>query len=517
MGSKQLIWIKRHIMDLASVLCAAFMLCVLPLLFRNAFFDINRVKVNAVIRVIPVILLVFAFAYLVLSNREKPCVVGKPVFLIMAVFLSVCVVSCAMTGFEPTTLTGSEGRYCGLYFMLCCGAAFYMIAWGKASFLRWMVVPVMLCAAACSFLGVLNAMGIDPLGFYVRIQKGQEKLFLSTIGHFDFFGTYLVMIFPLAAGQFIFGKSRFVCAMGCICAAIIACGAMASRTDSAFAGLHLACFSLLVLSGGCFRRLSRALWIWAGVFLLLPVIYGMLRFSAFDLQFSGLPAILDRLHIGELGAALLGVSAWGCFVLERRGVQAPDQRRYAKVMLCAFSAAVFGALLAVLYFSIWDTTTDLGSAASFLRFNDRWGSLRGFAWIRSLRAFYDYEIHQKLFGAGMEQTLRILTPYFDDPSMLVYGVFNDPHCQPLQMLLTCGIVGMTAFVLFYVFMMALLMKHAEKDPLPCGVLSAVFSYSIIMMINVTQPILIATYFSLCGLGVACIREKDTTGGTVYES
>ena len=149
-------------------------------------------------------------------------------------------------------------------------------------------------------------------------------------------------------------------------------------------------------------------------------------------------------------------------------------------------------------------------------FDDSWGSLRGFAWIRSLRAFADASVAQKFFGAGMELTLRVLTPYFDDPSMLRTGVFNDPHCQPLQMLLTCGLLGMAAFVLFYAATLVTLLHHARHDPLLCGAFASVFAYSVVMLINVTQPILIATYFSVCALGLSALRAQRSSGGNTHE-
>ena len=117
----------------------------------------------------------------------------------------------------------------------------------------------------------------------------------------------------------------------------------------------------------------------------------------------------------------------------------------------------------------------------------------------------------------MELTLRVLTPYFDDPTMLRGGVFNDPHCQPLQMLLTCGVLGMTTFVLFYVSMLVTLLRHAGRDPLICGTFASVFAYSIVMLINVTQPILIATYFSVCALGLSGLRaQRFDSGGNTHE-
>ncbi|MGN0775465.1 MAG: O-antigen ligase family protein [Candidatus Ventricola sp.] len=507
---------KKWLPELVSMACAVFMLCVFPLLFRNAFFDINRFKVETVCRVVPVLALLMA-ALVLPKRRKEACVPhpGRTSRLLMLLFLASCVVACARTGFESATLDGSEGRYCGLIFMLCCGAAFFIISEGKSC--GRLIVPIVLCAAAAALLGLLNAMGVDPLGFYVRIKEEQKTVFMSTIGHFDFFGTYLVILFPLAAGQFVFAGKKGMRAFGMSCAVVMALGAMASRTDSALIGLHLACFALLAVSGGSLSEIARALALWAMVCAALPVTCVLLRYSAFSPQISGLPGLLFDLHAGELLCVLLLALSAVCFRLARRGWKAPGRKKTAAVLFAGLALAALVLLGVMVYFSSVDTKTDLGEAAAFLRFNDSWGSLRGFVWIRSLRAFADAGFAQKVFGAGMELTLRVLTPYFDDPSMLRYGVFNDPHCQMLQMLLTCGLLGMTAFVLFYVSMLVTLLRHVGRDPLVCSVFASVFAYSIVMLINVTQPILIGTYFSVCALGLSVLRmQRFDSGGNTDE-
>ena len=504
---------KKRLPELISMACAAFMLCIFPLIFRNAFFDINRFKVEAVCRIVPVLALLMGAAMLLAREKRTPRP-GRASRLLMLLFLASCVIACARTGFEPATLDGSEGRYCGLIFMLCCGAAFFIIGEGKTC--GRLLVPVVICATAVALLGLVNAMGLDPLGFYARIKKGQETVFLSTIGHFDFFGTYLVMLFPLAGGQFVFSEKRGMRAFGLSCAAVMAMGAMASRTDSALIGLHLACFALLAVSADSLMAMARALVLWAMASAALPATCALLRYSAFHPQISGLPGLLFDLHAGELLCALLLVLSAVCFHLARRGRNAPGRRMTAAVLFAGFAFAALVLLGAMVFFSVVDTKTDLGRAAAFLRFDDSWGSLRGFAWIRSMRAFADASVPQKLFGAGMELTLRVLTPYFDDPSMLRTGVFNDPHCQPLQMLLTCGLLGMAAFVLFYAAALVTLLRHAGRDPLQSGAFASVFAYSVVMLINVTQPILIATYFSVCALGLSALRAQRSPGGITHE-
>lgn len=506
---------KKRLPELISLICAAFMLCALPLLFHNAFFDINRFKVEAVCRVVPVLALLMGTAMLLARTGEKRIPhPGRASRLLMLLFLVACVIACARTGFESATLDGSEGRYCGLIFMLCCGAAFFIIGEGKTC--ARLLVPIVICATAVALLGLVNAMGFDPLGFYARIKTGQETVFLSTIGHFDFFGTYLVMLFPLAGGQFVFSEKRGMRMFGLSCACVMALGAMASRTDSALIGLHLACFALLAISGGSLPTMAHALVLWAMACAALPVMCVLLGFSTFHPQISGLPKLLFDLHAGEALCVLLLALAAACVWIARCGRKAPGRRKTAAVLFSCFGLATLLLLGTMVYFSVVDTGRNLGEAASFLRFDDSWGSLRGFAWIRAMRAFADASPVQKLFGVGMELTLRVLTPYFDDPSMLRGGVFNDPHCQPLQMLLTCGLLGMAAFVLFYAATLVTLLHHARHDPLLCGAFASVFAYSVVMLINVTQPILIATYFSVCALGLSALRAQRSSGGNTHE-
>lgn len=493
--------------DLISALCAVFMLCVVPLLFHDAFFDINRFKVNAVLNVVPALCLIRAgisfYRRSTLSDIRRG--VGAP-SVCMLLFLVFCVIACARIGFPRYTLTGENGRYCGLLFLLSCGAAYYLISLG-AFRLDAVVYLAILTGALVAGLGVLNTLGVDPLGFYANIKRGQEHVFLSTIGHFDFFGTFLILLFGLAAGYSVFAKKRSVRMLTRLAAAVMALGMSTARTDSAFLGLHLVCFAVTALSGGCHLHFARSLMLWAIGMISIPAMYMLLPMSPYGAAFSGLP-----LFLCESGAALIVSCAMALlsiifYALHQRGVRVPGRNSVQKIFAAVFVAAVLALLLVIVFFSVFAQDAPLPAAASILRFNDVWGSLRGFVYIRSLRAYGDYSLAEKLFGRGLETTLSILTPYFDRPEMLTFGVFNDTHCQPLQMLLTCGAFGMLAFIAFYVSMLVTVIRRAGEDPLLCGAFCSLAGYLIILAINVTQPILISTYFAICAVAVCRIQTN----------
>lgn len=491
-----------------ALLCAVFMLCAVPLLFNDAFFDINRFKVKAVICVVPLLGIVWSACVLLGHEEERMPRVRelRMPYICLSLLLIACIASCAMAGFAPHTLTGENGRYCGLYFMLACGAAFFIIS-SRRRVCDILPAGVIGCGACVSLLGVLNALGVDPLHFYAQIRKGQEQVFMSTIGHFDFFGTFLVMIFGLCGGYAVLSERRVYPCAALAASFSLALGMSASRTDSAFLGMHLVCLALTAVSGGKLLYLGRALLVWAGAMLSLPAIHALLPMSPYGVKLSGLPLFLCESGIAAAVGTVMVIAGLLLFVCHRRGKAAPGRGLVLKIGIGLMIAGILGVLLLIVYFTCIAPDVKLGSAAFMLRFNDHWGSLRGFVYTRSLRAYSDFTTIEKFFGRGMETTLATLQPYFDNPDMLVYGVFNDTHCQPLQMLLTCGALGMTAFISLYASLLVTVGRHMKEDPLLCGVFASLIGYLVILAINVTQPILISTYFSLSALALGRIRTN----------
>lgn len=487
-----------------ALLCASVMLVALPLVFHDAFFDINRFKVRVVIAAAMPLAMLFLLARVIRGGRPLKCGLADAPALMMALLLLACTISCAGAGFAPSTLDGSDGRYCGLWFLLSCGAAFYVIGFGLRR-ARLLTSLMMASATLCAALGVVNAMGMDPLGFYTHIRAGQEQIFLSTIGNFDFFGTYLVMLLPLCASRFIFDEKPVPCAAGAICSLVVALGAAVSRTDCAALGVHLVFFVLLLVSGESLAQMARTLLLWAVCTLALPAVRLLIAGSPFHPAFTGLALFLSRSPLTLILACLLALAGAIAALLEKRGARAPGRRRLMTAGLALASLAALLLLAAILFFTLVEPERDLGMLADILRFDDSWGSRRGFVYTRALRAYADYSPKEKLIGRGLEQTLATLKPYFDNPAMLSDGVYNDAHCQPLQFLLNCGLLGAAAFVTFYLVTIVTVFRHMGHDPLLMGLFASLAAYLLIMLLNVTQPILIATYMSLCALALARIR------------
>ncbi|MFR5795002.1 MAG: hypothetical protein ACLUI3_05170 [Christensenellales bacterium] len=142
---------------------------------------------------------------------------------------------------------------------------------------------------------ILNAAGIDPLGFYQNIKRKLKITFFSTIGNADFFGTYLLMMFGMAAGVMLFSKKRAFRLSAAGCAVLLILGMLVSRTDSAAAGMLLVCLTMLVLSCGNWVRMGCAAILLAVCLALIPAAQAVLNKNPYHPKWTPL-SLLMKTH-----------------------------------------------------------------------------------------------------------------------------------------------------------------------------------------------------------------------------
>lgn len=485
-----------------ACMCAVFGLFFLPLAYRNYFFDINRYKVELVVRGMPVfaVLMIAACIY---ARREMRTPVDRGMKCILAAlgcFAVASIISSALRGFEQPVIDGSEGRYSGMFFLLCCAAMFYIIALGGISG-RFAMHFAVAAAALAALLGLINAHGLDPLGFYARMRPEQIHLFISTIGNVDFYGGYLVIILPLAAGSYVFcsDKRRFV---ALACAMVIMMGIPVSRTDSTYFAMHFALLVLFALSGNSCLSMMKASLLCALAWGILPLINQILMAGSWEYRLFGVLAWFCESKAVYVLCALFLLFAVLFACRHRRSAPPPGRKRLVRLFSLAFVVCLVLLCMAILYFTVIDSQTDLGFLSQILRFDDYWGSRRGFVYIRSLRALADYSPMDILFGRGVDLTKRVLRPYFDAPEITRLGVFNDAHCQPLQFLLTMGVMGALSFVAFHVMLMIHLYRDGFNDTCSLCILCALTAYVPVALLHVAQPILLSVYFAVAALGAS---------------
>ena len=502
---------RNRLPSFASAICAVMMLVFLPLVFRNALFDINRVKADLMIAAVPVCSLLSAVSFAAARKRPALCREVKRICLILLVFAAAAAISSARCGFSKQVLFGLDGRRSGLLFLLACVGGFLVIVIGglEGSCIRLLASA---SAAAVAVLGVLNAVGVDPFGFYVRMQKGQEHLFLSTIGNIDFFGCYLALMLPAAAGGWVFCGRRKTDWLYLTCSICITAGIAASRSDTALLAVQAGMLLLLVFSGESYAAMSRILFLWAFSFAALPIMYTAFQHADYYLPVTGIFfALCDRPLAWAASAMLFAVSI-SCVYAGKHGRKPLGIRRIAALSLSGTLVIAALLLAAIICFTVIYPDAEIGPLSSFLRFDDHWGTRRGFVYRCSAKALSGFSLADCLFGQGVDMTHHILGPYFDDPAMLAHGVFNDAHCQPLQYLLTTGLLGSASLIAFHVSLMISLARYAKHDSMICSYFAALCAYTLSALVSVSQPILIASYFAVCAAAVSRVQYFSAKEG-----
>lgn len=458
--------------------CAA--LLVHPLVFRDAFFDINHVKTY----------LFEAFTFVCLL----PCLWIQPKlergtagsFFCGAAFLVCAGISCLLSEDPAAAFTGENGRLGGWWYLFCLFAGAWIVT-RSGSARAWAAPAYLLSLALCSVLAGLNFFRVDPLGFYARLSGEARLRFLSTIGNLDLFAAALCLALPLGASLFLQsdGPKRAVCGalLFLTVPAVIWC-----RADGAMIALFVCLYLAL-------RRHDR------GGFACLALI-----FSA--LGASGCLCRLLRGRMMSLGGCLcryLALSPAACLsaaavcALTAVFLRKKAPRAARAVDLCALSA-LLAVALAVLWFSVFDRASGLSGPLKLLRLSDTWGTYRGGVWLRCLRLFFRSDLKTRLLGFGPDcLKLPLGAAYGKEIAAFSGFSFDNAHCLPLQFLLTTGLAGLISLSACLFF--ALRSVRRSGDPLSRAILAACLTYLIHSLVTVTQPITGPLFVLLLAAGV----------------
>lgn len=151
-------------------------------------------------------------------------------------------------------------------------------------------------------------------------------------------------------------------------------------------------------------------------------------------------------------------------------------------------------IFSIIYFTKINTAFDLGSFTNYFRFNDGWGTDRGFVWRIYLELYNGLPFSQKLFGCGQDCLSLALTNDLMR-EMVDYGNYtNNAHNEYIQYLVSIGIFGLASYVVFVVSALVKLFKDKENSLLSYAVAVSVIAYLTQATVNITQPIVTPLLF-----------------------
>lgn len=487
----------RTFQKYTGIIFTSLMVFIFPVFLTNRYFNIRHDKLYMFYFFSGILIIVCTVAVLFFGDRSREQKIKKDSVLeyitivdwSIIVFVLSAIISTIFSENSLSALTGSGGRNNGLILILFYTAVYFIIS---RIYTANRIVPALLCISASfvAFLGILNQFYWDPFNLYAGLGYNQVLKFISTIGNRNMFSAYLCIVFPVCFLLFIYSKKIHGMIVSGISAIIVFGGMMCSDSDSSILGVtvfFLISFIFFIRSIG---RLSRFFML--GAFMLTGC--KLIRiFSFFMDDYSmGFSSIQEKLIYGNTYFAIIILLVIS-FLLMFIHIKYPKYENPKAVLIGAVIVLgiVVGTVFAlIIYFSIFDTQTKLTGVLGYFRFNDAWGTHRGFMWIRAFNIFIDMNIIHKLFGSGPDTFGNMMDTLGYNQELLSYkGETTDcAHNVYLNYLVTIGLLGVGSYITAIAATLIRTVKIASKNKYAVIFAGSILCYSVQAIVNIDQPI-----------------------------
>lgn len=439
-----------------------------------------------------------------LHTRPKPFSVTD---YAMLAFFTIGIISWQLSSYPEEAYAGSDYRHHGLVIVAMYVIAYFILSrcyrdteWGNLIFL--------VGGCLVFWVGLQNFFGNDILGFQ---KHSSYKMFLkglSTLGNLNFFSSYVCMFLPLACVMFLRGKRWYTRIFYYFCTLFGLCAMIYGNSDSGFFGIGMLILLLPMLVQN-FRQLSRLMMVFAAIFLSAKLI-GLWIHAPGASQKYALSGFSQSLVDGVHGWVLLGVlvaAAVVFFLLYKAKPALRFPALFKWIWFIFLAVAGVLVLLSVVWFSTVDKASDLGKLTNYLRFDDHWGSFRGYAWRRVLEAYSHFPLKDILVGTGLDTAQHIYMPrYYQEMMRLIGEYFENAHNEYLQYLATVGILGVASYLTVIVSCVARAFKNGSRSPILLALGMAVLCYALQGIFNISQTMTTPIFFVLLGMTEAANRR-----------
>ena len=366
--------------------------------------------------------------------------------------------------------------------------------------------------AAVIILAILNYHNIDPLGLFAHHAGDNtvQQNFTSTIGNKNYLSALVCVSLMFSLGMAMATKDMIMRIVALVSTGIHFMGLLVATSDGGFLGFFAAMAVLLVIA--C-RDCKKLMWYFLGLAIMIFSGRVLALFESSSKGYSSFSSFfMENVFVLAILFISLGLFA-GLYMLSRKNENFTLPSYLIYIVLGIIGLAVATIVALFINYSILDTTTVLekDSFLRFFRYNDYWGTHRGFFWNRSIEIFDDMSLFEKFFGAGPETYYFKFEPYFGElTEMFNEGSVNAAHNVYLNYLITHGIVGFAAYRTIVGTAIVNCFRRAKDNPLALVCLGVIVAYATQDIVNIANPVNTAWFFAFIGLSEACLLKANST-------
>ena len=463
-------------------------------------------------------LVVFApIAYLISRNEDKRNrIETKPFFkpisstdIAFFAFFGFALISAAFSPHASDTVMASIARNNGLVLLLAY-TLMYLIITRMYVYKDYVIAIYLIFSCVIALLTVINFFYLDPLGLMRGYSDKVIKDFGSTIGNKNTIASYMSMFLPISVMVLVVNKKLYMRVLAGVSIIFAYTGALSANSSSVILGMIVAVPVMAIFSARSYdylRRFSLAMTIMFLSGKILRLYSYFMDGNNKGYEFIQHFMIYDKLMY--IPIIVFGLIYVLMLVFREKG-EKHYPRKALTTILTVFTAGSVAAIIgAMIYFTVADTTSELGSFDRLLRFDDKWGTHRGFMWIRSMQEYGKFDIFKKLFGYGPDMAYYVLEPHFYELARRFGDSSTDcAHNEFINYLITQGALGLLAYLGILGSVIIRGLRKAKQDPLTLIFISAVICYAVQSTVNLYQPITTPLFFIFIAITEALNRDKS---------
>lgn len=471
---------------------------VFPLVFFDFYYDIADAKYLffTIATLITSFLLLVCILISVVKRETHEEIKIHTAAKWCVVWCMVNVISYLISEYKTIALAGTDGRNFGLVTVLCITILFFVVQFSDISFnLICGMFTLTACLVSC--LGVINSYGFDPIGFYEGVRPDLKMFYQTTIGHIDICATYYAIAFPIAAFSFIKSKElkrRVIYGMASL---VIFAGMFACGCDSGYINLGVTIVFLLIFANNIAEINLTGTLVIAVMSLAKIMMYVNLKVpSAKEMDSIAIIFTDNRVFL----TVIILVSAY----LAICNITGKLMKKYLYVTAISVLAAV---ICIAVYFSVFDINKDIGSVSNLIRWNDKWGSYRGYIWRISLENYCNLPIVNKLFGTGPDTLEPVLMVNYEKEMYSMFSAYYDnSHNELIQYLCVTGIFGLITYAGIVVAVFISGVKRCRENESALPIYMGIVCYFIQSFVGINQIMTTPLYF-LCMAFISTEKNK----------
>ena len=399
----------------------------------------------------------------------------------------------------------SNGRNMGLLMIVLMFVCYLVISryfYSK----KFVYYAIFIGITIVSVIAIFNYYKIDVLGIFAKY-KSNENVYLnftSTIGNKNYLSALICVALPFSVGMAIASEDIIMRIVAYTSTVIQFMGLIVATSDGGFLGCLAAIAVILIISSRSIKKLTRfflcltlvtvgAKLIWICELLTNGGSKGYTSFSQF---FVYSPVVFVIMAVSALIFAFLYFGN-KCGKIK----EIPKAVFFVCIALTGLAVLAFAGL--IIYYSCIDTETNLTGMMRFFRFDEKWGTHRGYFWIKSFEVFGEMNIFEKLFGTGPETFYYGFKPYFSEMSKLFNeGSTNAAHNVYINYLITHGIFGLCAYLTLVVSSIVNTVKRARENSLAFVCAGVIIAFAVQDIVNIANPVNVPWFIVFIALSEA---------------